>query len=193
MQKHETNTKNTKKYEDSLKDQKKNLLTKSCNIDPCKPHSENLNELTNPYFNKSPTKPAPILTKYQSISEVNKNNSTKVSSSSATTTTSKATLPQTEDLARLQNENEFSSFMTSTKLKKLHPWCISARTREEIKDRCTENTSQVKKQFRSTLHSSDLATMEHSEQNEKDLLETSSDTVLSDNIQMGSKREKMSH
>ena len=109
-------------------------------------------------------------------------------SSSSATTASKATLPQTEDLARSQNE--FSSSMTSTKLKKLHPWCISARTREEIKDWCTENTSQVKEQFRPTLHSSDLATMEHSEQSEKDLLETSSDAVLSDNIQMGTKQKR---
>ena len=32
--------------------------------------------------------------------------------------------------------------------------------------------------------------MEHSEQSEKDLLETSSDAVLSDNIQMGTKQKR---
>ena len=52
--------KNTKKYENVLTDEQKNLLPNSCNIDPLKPISESLTELTNPYFKKPPTKPAPI-------------------------------------------------------------------------------------------------------------------------------------
>ena len=52
--------KNTKRYEDVLTDKQKNLLPNSCNIDPLKPHSENLTELTNPYFKKPPTKQAKI-------------------------------------------------------------------------------------------------------------------------------------
>ena len=47
--------KNTKKYENVLTDQQKNLLPNSYNIDPLKPCSENLTELTNPYFKKPAT------------------------------------------------------------------------------------------------------------------------------------------
>ena len=67
--------KNTKKYENVLTDEQKNLLPNSCNIDPLKPRSESLTELTNPYFKKPPTKPAPIpnlLTKDKFTSEINK-------------------------------------------------------------------------------------------------------------------------
>ena len=52
--------KNTKKHEDVLTDEQKNLLPNSCNIDPLKPLSKNLTELTNPYFEKPPTKQAKI-------------------------------------------------------------------------------------------------------------------------------------
>ena len=45
--------KNTKKYEHVLTDEQKNLLPNSCNIDPLKPHSQSLTELTNPYFKKN--------------------------------------------------------------------------------------------------------------------------------------------
>ena len=191
--------KNTKRYENLLTDQQKNLLTKCCNMDQLKPHSENLNELTNPFLKKSPTKPLQIpdiLTKYRSTSEVNKDNITKMSSSSATTTT-KVALPQTEDIVR--SPNEYSTSLTSTKLKRLHPWCKLTKTREEIKDRFTEKVSPAKQQTRPTIQStkpskgilvsSKSATMEHSEHSEIDL-ETSSDAVLSDNIQMVTRQKR---
>ena len=140
--------KNTKKYEDSLMDQQENLLPKSCDIDPLKPHSENLNELTNPYFKKPPTKTVLIpdlLTKYKSTSEVDK--PAKMSSSSATTRSiTKVTLPQREGMVR--SPNEYSTSVTSTTLKRLHPWCKSTRTREEIKNRFAEKTSPAKQQTR---------------------------------------------
>ena len=85
---------NTKMYENLLTDQQKNLLPKIYDTDPLKPCSENLNELTNPYFKQSPTKPAPIsdlLTKYECTSEVD--NPTKMSSAAATTSITKVTLP----------------------------------------------------------------------------------------------------
>ena len=183
---------NTKMYENLLTDQQKNLLPKSYDIDPFKPCSENLNELTNPYFKQSPTKPAPIsdlLTKYECTSEVD--NPTKMSSAAATTSITKVTLPQTEDM--VQSPNEYATSVTSTKLKKLHPWCKSTRTKEEIKDRFTERTFPTKELTRSTMQStkpskevlisSNSTTMEHSEHNEIDQLETSSDAALSDNIQ----------
>ena len=69
--------KNTKKYEDVLTDKQKNLLPNSCNIDPLKPHSESLTELTNPYFKKPPTKQAKIpdlLTKEKSTLKFEKIN-----------------------------------------------------------------------------------------------------------------------
>ena len=183
---------NTKMYENLLTDQQKNLLPKSYDIDPLKPCSENLNELTNPYFKQSPTKPAPIsdlLTKYECTSELD--NPTKMSSAAATTSITKVTLPQTEDM--VQSPNEYATSVTSTKLKKLHPWCKSTRTKEEIKDRFTERTFPTKELTRSTMQStkpskevlisSNSATMEHSEHSEIDQLETSSDAALSDNIQ----------
>ena len=184
---------NTKMYENLLTDQQKNLLSKSYDIDPLKPCSENLNELTNPYFKKSPTKPAPIsdlLTKYECTWEVD--NPTKMSSSAATTTSiTKVTLPQTEDM--VWPPNEYATSVTSTKLKKLHPWCKSTRTKEEIKGRFIEKTSPTKELTRSTMQStkpskevlisSNSATMEHSGHSEIDQLETSSDAALSDNIQ----------
>ena len=140
--------KNTKKHENLLTDEQKNLLPKSCDTDLLKPHSENLNELTNPYFRKPPTKPAPIpdlLTKYQSTSGEGNPAKIQSSSSSSATTTSmtKVTLPQREDIIRSPNENATS--VTSTKLKKLHPWCKYTRAREDIKDRFTEKTSPTKK------------------------------------------------
>ena len=187
--------KNTKKYENLLTDQQKNLLTKCCDIDQLKPHSANLNELTNPFLKISPTKSAPmpdLPTKDKSTSEVNKDDPTKMSSASATTTTTKVALPQTEDIVRSQNN--FSNSVTSTKLKRLHPWCKPTRTREEIKDRFTEKVSPAKQETRYTIQStkpskgilvsSKSATMEHSEHSEVDL-DISSDAVLSDNIQMG--------
>ena len=42
--------KNTKKHENILTDEQKNLLPNSCNIDPLKPHSDNLTELISPLF-----------------------------------------------------------------------------------------------------------------------------------------------
>ena len=195
--------KNTKKYENLLTDEQKNLLPKSCDTDLLKPHSENLNELTNPHFRKPPTKPAPIpdlLTKYQSTSEVHNPAKIQSSSSSSATTTSmtKVTLLQREDIIRSPNENATS--VTSTKLKKLHPWCKYTRAREDIKDRFTEKTSPTKKQTRSTMQStkpskdilisSNSATMEHSEHSEVDQLETSSDAAISDNRGTKQKREE---
>ena len=168
-------------------------------IDQLKPHSENLNELTNPFLKKTPTKPTPIsdiLTKYKSTSEVNKDNPTKMSSSSTSTTT-KVSLPQREDIVRAPNE--CSTSVTSTKLKRLCPWYKLTRTREEIKDRFTEKVSPAKQQTRSTIQStkpskgipvsSKLGTMEYSEHSEV-YLEASSDAVLSDNIQMGTRQKR---
>ena len=92
----------------------------------------------------------------------------------------------------VQSPNEYATSVTSTKLKKLHPWCKSTRTKEEIKDRFTERTFPTKELTRSTMQStkpskevlisSNSATMEHSEHSEIDQLETSSDAALSDNI-----------
>ena len=66
--------KNTKKYEDVLTEEQKNLLPNSCNIDPLKPLSENLTELISPYSKKPPTKPAPVpnlLAKHKSTLKIN--------------------------------------------------------------------------------------------------------------------------
>ena len=74
--------KNTKKYENVLTDQQKNLLPNSCNIDPLKPSSESLTELKNPYFKKPPTKQAKIpdlLTKEKSTLKFKKDKLSKMS------------------------------------------------------------------------------------------------------------------
>ena len=114
--------KNTKKYEDVLTDKEKNLLPKSCNINPLKPRSENLTKLTNPYFEKPPIKKAPIpnlLTKCRSTLEIKKDQFPEMSSSSQTT-------------AAFQSPNES---------KTLHPWCKLTRTDEEFKNNSTKKTA----------------------------------------------------
>ena len=141
--------KNTKKYEDVLRDKQKNLLPNSCNIDPLKPCSENLTELTNPYFKKPPTKPAQILnllTKDKFISEFVKEKIPKISPSLEATPSPEVLLSNKQDTVHPQNE--CSSTWISDKSKILHPWCKFTRTREEFKDKSTEKASQAKEQNR---------------------------------------------
>ena len=185
----------TKSYEDLLTEPQKNLLPKSCNIDPLKPHSDNLKKLTNPYFERPLTKPAPIpdlLTKNNFTSKVNKDRLTEMSSSSATTKPTKVTLKQSEDT--VQSPKEYPTSTISTKMKKLHPWCKSTRTAEEVKDMSTGETSPAKQQATNPtkliLSSSNLAETEHSEDSEEDLLKTSSKTDSRENIEMETKQKR---
>ena len=185
-----------KNYDDLLTVPQKNLLHKSCNTDPLKPHSDNLNELTNPYFEMPITKPALIpdlLTKYNSSSKVNKERSTdtEMSSSSATTKPT-VELTQLEDIVK--SSKGYSTSTISTKVKRLHPWCKQTRTREEVKDRSTEKISQVKhpatKLSKLILISSNLAKKGHSEDSEEDILKESSKPELREDIEMGTKQRR---
>ena len=182
--------KDTKKYKDSLMDQQKNPLPKSCNINPLKPCSENLTELTNPYFEESPTSPVQIpdlLTKYKSTSEINKDKLPQVLPSSDTTASPKAILPKTQDIVQSPNE----STVISAKSKILHPWCKLTRTAAEIKDMSTEKTTQNKQQSKmdstkpskQILISSNSNRIEYSEDSEEDLVGTSYNTELKDRIE----------
>ena len=170
-------------------DQQKNILPKSCNINPLKPCSENLTELTNPYFKESPTSPVQIpdlLTKYKSTSEINKDKLPQVLSSSDTTASPEVILPKTQDIVQSPNE----STVISAKSRILHPWCKLTRTAAEIKDKSTEKTTPNKQQSRmdstkpskQILISSNSTRMEYSEDSEEDLVGTSYNTELKDRI-----------
>ena len=169
--------KNTKKYEDVLTDEQKNLLPNSCNIDPLKPHSENLTELTNPYFKKPPTKQAKIpdlLTKDKFTSEIKKEKLPKISTSTDTTASPEVLLPQIQDT--IQPVNECSS-TTSTKSKKLHPWCKSTRTKEEIKDKSPPAKQQTITEAIKPSKQLKISSTEYSENNEENQLDTSSTPI----------------
>ena len=177
--------KNTKKYEDVLTDEQMNLLPNSCNIDPLKPRSESLTELTNPYFKKPPTKPAPIpnlLTKDKFTSEINKEKLPKISTSTDTTASPEVLLPQIQ----ASPPNECSSTAKSAKSKQLHPWCRLTRRQDEIKDKSTEKTHPAMKPnkiestnpSRKIQNSSNSTEIEHPEDS-KDQIKTSSHTDLS--------------
>ena len=137
--------KNTKKYEDVLTDKEKNLLPKSCNINPLKPRSENLTKLTNPYFEKPPIKKAPIpnlLTKCRSTLEIKKDQFPEMSSSSQTTTASEVIPPQTQDTVQTSSEDSKST-ATSAKLKRLHPWCKLTWTRRRTERRVINSETKM--------------------------------------------------
>ena len=136
---------NTKKYEDVLIDQQKNLLPNSCNIDPLKPLSKNLTELTNPYFEKPPTKQAKIpdlLTKEKSTLKFKKDKLSKISSSPDTTVSSKDIPQPSQDT--VQSLGEKSSTSSSAILKRVHPWCKLSQAEKEIKDESTQKMYPAK-------------------------------------------------
>ena len=183
--------KNTKRYEDVLTDKQKNLLPNSCNIDPLKPHSESLTELTNPYFKKPPTKQAKIpdlLTKEKSTLKFEKDKLSKMSPSPDSTASREVLLSQIQDT--VQGLNKCSSTTISTKSETLHPWCKFTRTREEFKDKSTEKASQAKEQNRidSKLLQvlPDSARIQDSEENKEDLIDLS---ILENNIEVGTTRK----
>ena len=176
--------KNTKKYEDVLTDEQKNLLPNSCNIDPLKPRFENLTELISPYFKKPPTKPAPIpnlLTKDKFTSEISKEKLPKISTSTDTTASPEVLLPQIQ----ASPPNECSPTAISAKSKQLHPWCRITRRQDEMKDKSTEKTHPAMKPnkieytnpSRKIQNSSNSTEIEHPEDS-KDQIETSSHTDL---------------
>ena len=143
--------KNTKKYEDVLTDKEKNLLPKSCNINPLKPRSENLTQLTNPYFEKPTIKKTPIpnlLAKCKSTLEI-KNDKHTVISSSQTTESPCPILPQKQ--SRVQSPNA---------TKTLHPWCKLSKTDEEFKDNSTKKPSDAKQQNNMKSTKRDLRNIE---------------------------------
>ena len=185
--------KNTKKYEDVLTDKQKNLLPNSCNIDPLKPHSENLTELTNPYFKKPPTKQAKIpdlLTKHRTTSEIPR-------ISPDTTSSTEIILPETQTTG--QPLNECSSTAISTKSKIFHPWCKLSRAVERVNNETTEKTCPGKQEAtrKSTslskefLISSSSVRKENSEDIQKPLLEISqTDSTNSTGKETNRKREE---
>ena len=137
--------KNTKKYEDVLTDEQKNLLPNSCNIDPLKPHSESLTELTNPYFKKPPTKQAKIpdlLIKEKSTVKFKKDKLSKISSSPDTTVSSKDIPQPSQDTVQSSGEN--SPTTSSAILKRVHPWCKISQAKEETKDESTQKVYPAK-------------------------------------------------
>ena len=171
--------KNTKKYEDVLTDEQKNLLPNSCNIDPLKPHSESLTELTNPYFKKPPTKQAKIpdlLTKEKSTLKFKKDKLSKMSPSLGSTASQEVLLSQIQDTD--QGLNECSSTTISAKSETLHPWCKLTKTREEIKDKSsgtkhqtTIETLQESKKLQTSSNSA--VKIQDSEDSEEDQFKTS--------------------
>lgn len=178
--------KNTKKYENVLTDEQKNLLPNSCNIDPLKPLSESLTELTNPYFKKPPTKPAPIpnlLAKDKFISEFDKEKIAKISPSLEATPAPEVLLSNKQDTVHPPNEH--SSTWISDKSKILHPWYKFTRGKEEFKDNSTEKASWAKEQNRIDSKllqiSPNSARVQDSADNKEDLMDLSN---LENNIEM---------
>ena len=182
--------KNTKKYEDVLTDEQKNLLPNSCNIDPLKPHSESLTELTNPYFKKPPTKPAPIpnlLTKDKFTSKINKEKLQKISPLPDTIASPEVLLPQIHDTVQPPSDCS-SKTLSSTKSERLHPWCKLTRRSDEIKDDSTEKIHLAKQQssVKSTIQSIKTPISSTSDNGEQHLLQTlKSDSR--NNAEMGTK------
>ena len=137
--------KNTKKHEDVLTDEQKNLLPNSCNIDPLKPLSKNLTELTNPYFEKPPTKQAKIpdlLTEEKSTLKFKKDKLSKISSSPDTTVSPKDIPQPSQDT--VQSSGEKSSTSSSAILKRVHPWCKLSKAEKETKDESTQKMYPAK-------------------------------------------------
>ena len=166
--------KNTKKYEHVLTDEQKNFLPNSCNIDPLKPHSENLTKLTNPYFKKPPTKQAKIpdlLIKDKFTSEIKKDKLPMMLSSSDTSSSSEAVLPQTQDT--IHPLNECLSTTITAKSKRLHPWCKLTRTKEEIKDKSYPAKQQNILETTKPSNQLQISSTQYSEDSEEDLLDTS--------------------
>ena len=183
--------KNTKNYEDVLTDEQKNLLPNSFNIDPLKPHSESLTDLTNPYFKKPPTKQAKIpdlLAKHKSTSKINKEKLQKISPLPDTTASPEVLLSQMQDT--VQPPNEYSSkTLSSTKSERLHPWCKLTRRSDEIKDDSTEKIHLPNQQsgMKSTIQSSKTPISSTSDNSEQPPLQTlKSDSR--NNAEMGTKQ-----
>ena len=177
--------KNTKKYENLLTDEQKNLLPNSCDTGLLNPHSENLNELTNPYFKEPPTKHASVPDLSTKLNTESDKLAKMSSSSATTTTTTKAMLSQAEDIAR--SPKDFSTSAISSKSKRLHPWCKLSKMGKDIKDRSTEKTSAKQQATMESTNQSKVTTG-YSADSEED--QASSKTELRDSSEMATKQKR---
>ena len=119
--------KNTKIHEDLRTEPQNNFLVRSSNNDPLKTSSDKLSALTNPYFERLPTEPAPVpdpLSNYRSISQINKEISPPLSANGST-----QVMPPKID--NITSPNETSTLVISTESRRFHPWCRLGTTTEE--------------------------------------------------------------